>query len=287
MAEILNRAQLAYNSTVISSNVTVGELLPSLSLTKTAVDTAYGRTCTLTYIISLVNSSGNAYTGLTITDDLGGYEVGTVPTTVYPLSYVDGSVRLYTNGVLSTAPTVTAGPPLAISGVTVPANGNVIIVYEADVTEFAPLGTDGAITNTASAALTDPASPVISDSETVGAVAEPSIAITKQMDPMTVVDNDTVTYTFIIENYGNTPLEASDASVFSDTFTPPLENISVTFNGTQWAETTNYTYTEATGEFATVAGQITVPAATVTQNPTTGVVTVVPGSSTLIVSGTI
>ncbi len=290
MAEIFNQAQLAFNSTVVSSNVTVGEILPSLSITKTAVDTTYNRTDSITYIISLVNSSGNAYTGLTVTDDLGGYTVGTAPTvtTVYPLRYVDGSVRAYTNGVLNTAPTaVTAGPPLEFTGITVPANGNVIIVYEADVTEYARLGTDGDITNTASVALTDPASPLIIDSETVMAVAEPSIAITKQMEPTSVVDNDTVTYTFVIDNYGNTPLLASDDSVFTDTFTPPLSGISVTFNGTLLTLNTNYTYDETTGAFATLPGQITVPAATITQDPTTGVVSVVPGSSTLVVSGTI
>ena len=49
----------------------------------------------------------------------------------------------------------------------------------------------------------------------------------------------------------------------------------------------NYTYNEATGLFATLAGQITVPAATYTQDPTPGAYSVTPGISTLVVTGTI
>ena len=47
--------------------------------------------------------------------------------------------------------------------------------------------------------------------------------------------------------------------MITDTFDPVLSNISVTFNDTAWKETTNYTYDETTGLFATLAGEITVP----------------------------
>ena len=53
------------------------------------------------------------------------------------------------------------------------------------------------------------------------------------------------------------------------------------------AEGTQFTYDEATGLFTTVAGEITVPAATYTTNPETGAVVVAPGVSTLTVTGTI
>lgn len=284
MAEILNQAQLSYNSTVVNSNVTVGELLPALSLTKTAVRASYGRQCGITYIVSLINSSGSAYTGITVTDDLGGYTVGNI--IVYPLAYVDGTLRLYTNGTLGTAPTVTAGPPLSFTGITVPANGNVILVYETSVTEYAPLSLDSQITNTASVTIADPTT-TVTDSETVTVLNAPSISITKHMEPTTVINNDTVTYTFVIENYGNTALTTTDGSVLTDTFTPALSNISVTFNGDAWTAPANYTYSETTGAFATVAGGITVPAATFTQDQATGIVRVVPGTSTLVVTGTI
>ena len=49
----------------------------------------------------------------------------------------------------------------------------------------------------------------------------------------------------------------------------------------------DYTYDATTGRFATVAGKVTVPAATYTQDAATGVWTTAPGSSTLTVTGTL
>ena len=48
-----------------------------------------------------------------------------------------------------------------------------------------------------------------------------------------------------------------------------------------------YTYDAATGLFSTVAGVVTVPAATITQDAATGAYTVVPGTATLTVTGTV
>ena len=68
-------------------------------------------------MIQIMNSGTVAFSGLTITDNLGEYTFGTG--TLVPLDYVNGSVRYYINGVLQTQPTATAGPPLVISGITV------------------------------------------------------------------------------------------------------------------------------------------------------------------------
>ena len=46
-------------------------------------------------------------------------------------------------------------------------------------------------------------------------------------------------------------------------------------------------YYETTGEFATVPGQITIPAAVYTQDPVTGEWSVEPGVSVLTVTGTV
>ena len=72
----------------------------------------------------------------------------------------------------------------------------------------------------------------------------------------------------------------------TDSFDPILDPIAVTFNGTLWTAGANYTYTVATGQFASIAGEITVPAATYTQNPD-GTWTITPGVSTLTVTGTV
>lgn len=63
--------------------------------------------------------------------------------------------------------------------------------------------------------------------------------------------------------------------------------ISDTYNGNAWTETTNYTYNETTGAFATVAGLITVPAATFAQNAAAGVITTTPGTAVVTVTGNI
>ena len=284
MAQFTNQAQLTYNNSVISSNVAVGEILEVLSAAKTALSVDYTLGEDVTYVISAVNTGAAAITDFSVTDDLGAYTVGTE--TFYPLTYTDGSVRMYINGVLQPAPVVTAGPPLVFSGITLPADSNLIIVYEAQVNQFAPLDTSGSITNTATVDGNGIPTPIIV-SETVTPENEPNLTITKSIQPIPVTENSRVTYTFLLQNYGNTPADTSANAVITDTFDPILTDIIVAFNGTAWTEGTQYTYDETTGLFSTVAGEITVPAATYTTNPETGAVVVVPGVSTLTVTGTI
>ena len=139
MATFTNFATLSYRGGTTESNIVTGELLEPLTMTKTAVMDDYTAKDDVTYVISLVNGGATALTGLTVTDDLGGYTFN--GTTLYPLAYTDGSLRYYVNGALqTTAPTVTAGPPMVITGVDVPANGNVLLIYEATVTDRAPSG---------------------------------------------------------------------------------------------------------------------------------------------------
>ncbi len=284
MATFYNQATLSYNDTVTNSNIVTGEIVEVLSASKTAVSDSYSAGDTVTYLVNIVNSGNTAFTGITITDDLGAYAFGTG--TVTPLTYIDGTVRYFVNGDISAAPTVTAGPPLVISGITVPANGNVLIAYQARVNSFAPLAAGSTITNTAvitAASLTNP----ITVSETITAEESARLTITKSLSPETVTENGELTYTFIIQNTGNTPITAADNAAVTDMFDPVLDLISVTFNSTTWTEPANYTYNETTGLFSTVAGQITVPAATYTQDPDTGVWVTQPGISTLVVRGTI
>ena len=57
------------------------------------------------------------------------------------------NVLYYQNGVLQSPPTVTSENPLTFTGITVPAGGNVILVYEATTNNFAPLDEGSVITN--------------------------------------------------------------------------------------------------------------------------------------------
>lgn len=283
MARFTNQAQLRYGNAIANSNIAVGEILEVLSATKTAVRKNYGRNDTITYLVSVVNAGNTAFTGLTLTDNLGAYVYNTQ--TLVPLRYIDGTVKYYSNGTLQAAPAVTAGPPLVISGLTVPANGSILIAYETDVNEYAPLDVEAEIVNTATIRGTG-ITPVTVQ-ETVSAGSEPILTITKSISPVPVTENGTLTYTFLIQNTGNVAVEEAAASVVTDQFNPILSNLTVTFNGTAWAETTNYIYNEDTGLFSTVPGQITVPAATFAQDELTGAWNVTPGVSTLVITGTI
>lgn len=283
MATFTNFATLSYNGGTTNSNTVTGELLDTLSATKIAVMDDYTAKDDVTYVITMLNSGATPLTGVTVTDDLGGYTFDT--TTVYPLTYTPGSVRLYVGGVLQAAPTVTAGPPLVFSGITIPAGSNAMLIYEATVTAYAPLAAEATITNTAVITATGLATPV-TVTATIQTEDRADLAISKAVCPAVVADNDPLTYTFVIENYGNTPAVATDNVVLTDTFDPILNPITVTFNGTVWTEGAQYTYDTTTGLFTTTAGAITVPAATFTQ-AADGTYVTTPGTATLTVTGTV
>jgi uncharacterized repeat protein (TIGR01451 family) len=284
MAIFTNQATLSYNGVVINSNVAVGELLEVLSATKSAVRDEYGDGDRVTYVVSILNSGTTPITGLTLNDDLGAYTFGTE--TLYPLVYQDTSLLYYVNGVLQATPTINAGPPLTVSGISVPALGNAVIVYEVTVNQFAPLAPASTITNTAEVSGSAVTVPVTA-SETITAQSGANLVINKSISPTTVRENSRVTYTFTIQNYGNTAASATDNVTLTDIFDPILTDLVVTFNTSAWTEGVNYTYDEATGSFASVTGEITVPAASYVQDPDTGVWTTIPGISVLTVTGTI
>ena len=283
MATFTNRANLSFNGGSVDSNTVTGEILEILAGEKTAVVDTYAAGDSITYLLTLRNTGPAALTGLTITDDLGAYTVGTG--TVYPLAYVPGTVLYYVNGTLQPAPTVTAGPPLSITGISIPAGGNALIVYEAQTTDVAPLEVGGSIVNTAQVTGGGLSAPVVL-TETVTVLQQPDLSISKALCPTTVSENGTLSYTFVIENTGNSPAVATDNLSVTDTFNPILTGITVTLDGAVLTPGTDYTYDETTGVSATVPGVITVPAATFTQNPD-GTFNTTPGTSSLVVTGTV
>ncbi len=283
MAQFTNFATLTYTGGATNSNTVTGEIQEVLTLTKEAATAAYAANGRIPYVLSLVNSGTTAITNLTLTDDLGAYTLNGV--TRYPLAYVAGTMRYYVNGVLQTAPTVEAGPPLVISGLTVPAGGNAMVFYEAQVTAYAPPDVEGEIVNTVT--LTGGGLPApLTATATVTAAIRPALTISKALCPATVQENGRITYTFVVENTGNAPAEAEDALVLTDVFNPILRDLTVTLNGTALTEGTQYAYNQATGAFDTTVGVLTVPAATYTRAENRTFV-VTPGTAVLTIQGTI
>ena len=113
------------------------------------------------------------------------------------------------------------------------------------------------------------------------------LSISKCMSPTSVVENGTVTYTFYLQNSGNTATAAADYVIVTDTFDPILSGLTVTLDGAPLTLGTDYTYDTATGAFATTAGTITVPAAAAAQDAETGLWRITPGVTKLVITGTV
>lgn len=281
MALFTNQAQLSYNGTVINSNVVTGEIRESVTATKTAVSPSYTAGGRIAYAVTVDNDGASAINGVTVTDDLGGYEFE--GDTVYPLSYVEGSVRYFVDGELQAPPEATVDGTVTFSGIDIPAGETAFILYEARVTAFAPGGADAEITNTATVSgggIIDP----VTASATVPAEDDAILSITKSLEPTSVTENGIIEYTFVITNSGATAADEELGIVLSDNFEPILSDIEVTLDGDP-LDPSSYAYNEQTGLFTTDEGVITVPAATFTRDPASGEWITVPGVTTLTVTG--
>ncbi len=288
MAEFTNQATLTFNGITVNSNIVTGQIVSTLTAFKTAVNDSYRMGDTVTYVISLVNTGAVALNGLTVTDNLGGYDFipqgETQPVILYPLTYVRGSAIYYINGTLQASPNVNVTDTgIVITGINVPAGGSGIIIYRARVNEFAPVLTNDSIINAGTVSGTGIVTP-IDFAAAVPTEDEVDLAILKSLSPAEVSENGQITYTFEITNTGNIAADSNAQVRVTDTFNPVLENISVYVDGEILSQS-DYFYNEATGEFATNAGVITVPAAAYIQNPVTGEWSVTPGVTTLQVIG--
>ena len=283
MAIFTNQATLSYRNGAVNSNVVTGEILETLSATKQSLLDTYSSGDTVTYVVGIFNSGTAPVAGVTVTDDLGAYPFGS--TTLVPLTYVDGSLNYYQNGVIQPTPTVSStGTSLVVSNITVPANGYAQLVYQARVNDFAPVNVGGQIVNTVT--VVNGAESTTAQ-ETITVNEAPLLGINKGVSPTAVTENGQLTYTFTIQNFGNTAATAVDTLSVTDVFDPILDPITVTLNGAALTEGTDYSYNTATGAFSTTPGVITVPAATLTQDPVTGEWNVTPGTAVLTVTGTV
>ncbi len=294
MATFYNQATITYNGNTVTSNRVVGEIEEPLTIEKSALEENYRPNEPVNYVISFTNTSDTDITNASVSDNLGLYEFtpaeeGATPIDLRSMTFVDGSGRYYVNSIEQTEnlPTfeLDAEGNLNVTGITVPANGDAMVIYKAVPNEFAPLGEDApavvrTITNTAT--LTSDASEEKPTATlTLPANLDPVLSLEKNISPVPVIDNEEITYTFDITNTGAT---AATGVAFADTFDPILSNITATLDDNPFTE---FDYDEATGEFTIDEGNIIVPAATYTQDETTGEWTTTPSTVTLTVTGTI
>lgn len=287
MATIENFATVRYTSggveTVRVSNLAEVELESSALLTKTPLSPVYGEEDTLTYILSIQNTSAGPLTNLRVEDNLGTFPFGATELT--PLTYAGNAILLIDGQNATAELTVDSSVDgaLIFTVASLPAGATANIVYNARINEFAPLELDATIVNTAT--LSADAECVAGEaSATVTAIGGANVSVLKSMSPNPVVCGDTLTYTIRIYNYGNAPAENVQ---LTDVFDPAPENITVTRNGVAFPAT-DFTYENGVLTLpADTANAETVPAATFTRNPQTGEVTVTPGVVEYIITGRI
>ncbi len=287
MATIENFATVRYTSGGVEatrvSNIAEIALESSALLTKTPLSPVYDEEDTLTYILSVQNTSGTALTNLRVEDDLGTFPFNATELT--PLTYAGNAILLIDgqNATAQLGVDTTSPSELVFTIASLPAGATANIVYNARINEFAPLDLGSTIVNTAT---------ISADAECVDGTASATvtvqggadISVLKQMSPNPVVCGDTLTYSIQIFNYGNA---AAENVQITDVFNPAPENITVTRNGVP-VPATDYTYENGVLTVpADTANPDTVPAATYMRNPETGEVTVTPGLVEYIITGTI
>lgn len=285
MATFTNQATLTYNNTQTLSNVTTGQILEQLTVEKTSLQQTYAAGDRITYVVSLINTGTSDVSGITVTDDLGAFVPAGQTGEVYPLTYDIGSALVLVNGTPQASVQITSAEPLTLTGITVPAAGNAVIMYAAQVNGSAPLGSGSVITNTVTASGGNLAEPVSAEFS-LNVEEAPYLTVEKTLTPLTVSANQRITYTFVISNYGNAPADAAANASITDVLNPTLSGLAVTYNGQPWTEGDQYTYSADTGIFTSAPGEITVPAATYTTEED-GTVTTVPGTAVLILEGNV
>ena len=282
---ISNQATLSYQysgqTATAASNIATALLNDPVALSKVSMQSAYQAGDRLTFAVNFVNGTGTALNNVTITDNMGTYALGGVNVT--PLT-IDAQAMLFINGAYSG--TLTPEPGINSISFTIPslaAGANGEILYQVELNGNAPLAAGSSVTNTVTLTAPGVVAPITaSDSVTVAEYAD--VRISKSMCPASTTEGSPLTYNFEVYNYGNA--EATNI-VLTDTFSPAPATIAVTVNGETVAPA-DYTY--AGGVLTLPTGgtyTLSLPAATVAQDPTTGAVTVTPSTMNIAVVGTL
>ncbi len=279
MATILeNQANISYlydgitDALGATSNVATTTLADacSVAVTKTPLSATYRNGDNVSFVVRIENTGSAAITTATVTDDLG----------AGALVYVPDSLQVYVDSAPVTVTPTTAGTSLVFNlPVNIAPGESVIAVYTARVNSTA-----GTITNTATVTGTgaNPAACSVLETAT-GTITEASfadLAIYKSASNATVISGDTLTYTFTIQNTGNSP--ATNVVLtddLPDEFT--ITSVTVTTDGI------SRTYASTEYDVDTATNTITLPNATGLAITVPAATAAGPGITTVTITGVV
>lgn len=284
--EISNQATLTFLVGAVAdsaeSNIATTILQGPMTADKNSLDTTYMRDSEITYTLMISNTSASALSGVQIVDNLGTYVFGGLSLT--PLTYI-GPAQMYRDGISvgSVTPTLATGQITFAVG-TVAADSNVMIIYKAQVNEYARLLVGSTILNSATFTATGVTESIV-ETNTISVAAYADVSIIKSMVPNPVTNGNELTYTFMLYNYGNT---IASTVTLQDTFSPAPAAITLKKDGIV-IDPGEYDYVSGALSYpgATATTTVNIPAATFTQDVTTGNVTVNPGMVEIVVTGII
>ena len=225
---LLNRAQISYtdNGTAGSavSNQTNTTLLDqyTMTVTKEALTNEVRAGDTAAYAVRIENNGAGSIMGITVTDDLGATAGDPAV-----LSYVDGSVQFYLNGteIPGTATPDTGGITFAATATLAPGD-NLIVMYLAQLADNATTPVTNSVTVTANTSESASAVVTATASTTITPTAYADVTVFKTADKATVMNGDTLTYTFTLMNTG---FDAAEGVVFTDAFPAEFTVTSVSY----------------------------------------------------------
>jgi len=279
---LLNRAQISYSygggeASSAVSNQTSTTLLDQYTMlvTKTTLKPELRAGSNAAYVVRIENNGAGTLSGITVEDNLGAL-LGGAP----QLEYVEDSAAFYLNGspVTGTAAASANGVTFSTTEQLEPGS-NLIVIYLAQLSEAA----DATVTNTATVTANTGAAIQAVITETASATVTPvtfaNVAIFKSADRDTVVEGDTLVYTFTLMNTG---YEAAEAVTLTDAFPTEFSvgSVSLDIGGTETPVTpADYTVTGNTMTFPAAGSALTVSVPAATEAG--------PGVTVITVTGTI
>lgn len=221
----------------------------------TLLNKTYVKNSKLTYVINLYNNGKKTISNININDDLGKFNLnGKI---IYPLNYINNSIKVFINGVANTNNKVNYDKELTISNITLNDKEVATILYQTEINEYAPLNANDFIKINIEIDYLG-INKKNKLTEVIKCENYQDIEVVKNI--ISENSNDSYNVTYIILNYGNKEVEKEDQTNLSDIFNPIIKGIKVELNDLILTPN-NYLYNQINGSFSINKGVISVPKA--------------------------